>query len=148
MFKVSVIVAALAAVPPPATMQQDAVSSARTFMAAFTTNPQLTRHLVTEDALFVFIDMGGRYADLLKATGTKNRMFSTCTLTSLEVGRTPSLADLKSVPAKSLHSPGQFASVQGVYSCKAPDGTVGLIDVGLLMKDGLVAELGIVPRRT
>ena len=56
---------------------------ARTFLTAFATDPQATRKLATDDALFVFIDMGGPYADALKGLGDKKTALAACNLDPL-----------------------------------------------------------------
>jgi hypothetical protein len=134
--------------PQPSSVPQDAVPSARAFLEAFAINPQLTQKLVTSDALFVYIDMGGPYADILKGLGTKKTALAACELESLRQTGTPTMDELKNTPAASFKTPGHFASVEGVYACKRPDGGKAFVDVMLILKDNLVAEFGIVPRRT
>jgi hypothetical protein len=140
--------AAAVATATPSSVPQDAVPFARAFLEAFATNPQLTQKLVTSDALFVYIDMGGPYADILKGLGTKKTALAACDLESLRQTGTPTMEELKNTPAVSFKTPGHFASVDGVYVCKRPDGSNAFVDVMLLLKDNLVAEFGIVPRRT
>jgi hypothetical protein len=127
---------------------QDAVPFARAFLQAFATNPRLTQKLVTSDALFVYVDMGGPYADILKGLGTKKTALAACDLQSLRQTGTPTMDELKNTPAASFKTPGHFASVAGIYTCKRRDGSKAFVDVTLLLKDNLVAEFGIVPRRT
>lgn len=137
----------VAAVTQSSSVPQDAVPYARTFLEAFTTNPQSTRQLVTPDALFVYIDMGGPYADVLKGLGTKKPSLAACELVSLHETATPTMEEVKNTPAASFRTPGHFAVVEAVYACKRPDGSKAFVDVPLMLKDNLVAEFGIIPRR-
>ena len=132
----------------PSSVPQDSVPFARAFLEAFATNPQLTQRLVTPDALFVYIDMGGPYAEVMKGLGTKKTLLAACDLESLRQTGTPKMEELKNTPAASFKTPGHFASVEGVYACKRPDGIKALVDVMMILKDKLVAEFGIIPRRT
>jgi hypothetical protein len=59
----------------------------------------------------------------------------------------PTVAELKGFPSQSFKTPGHFATVEGVYSCKRPDGSTGFIDVQMLLKNNLMAMLSWVPRR-
>lgn len=147
---ISAVVSAalMGAAPQTSEAPQNAVPFARAFLQAFATNPQLTQKLVTSDALFVYIDMGGPYADILKGLGTKKTMLAACDLESLQQTGTPTMEQLKNTPAASFRTPGHFASVEGVYACKRADGSKAFVDVMLILKDNLVAEFGIVPRRT
>ena len=141
----SLAAAAAAAASPP--QAQDAVPVARAFLTAFASDPQATRKLATDDALFVFIDMGGPYADALKGLGDKKTALAACNLDSLEQTATPSADELKGYPAPSFKTPGRFASLRAVYSCKRPDGGTALVDVSLIVKNNLVVMFGLVPRR-
>ena len=132
---------------PAAPIAQDAVPAARAFLDAFATDPQSTRKLVTKDALFVFIDMGGPYKDVLRVLGNQKPMTAGCNLDSLKQTGTPTAAELGDMPSKSLGSPGNFATLEAVYSCKRADGGTGHIDINLVMKDGLMAMFFFVPRR-
>jgi hypothetical protein len=140
--------ATVGAVPQSAPVPQDAVPFARAFLQAFADDPQSTRKLVTSDALFVFIDMGGPYAELLKGLGAKKPAIAACELESLRETATPTMEELKNTPARSFSTPGHFASVEGVYACKQPNGSRAFVDVTMILKDNLVAEFGMIPRRS
>ena len=140
------LLAFTAAAPPPPQVQ-DAVPVARTFLTAFATDPQATRKLATDDALFVFIDMGGPYADALKGLGEKKTALAACNLDSIEQTATPAADKMKLYPATSFKTPGRFATVEAVYSCKRPDGGTAFVDVTLILKNNLMVMFGLVPRR-
>lgn len=132
---------------PAAPISQDAVLAARAFLDAFAADPQSTRKLVTNDALFVFIDMGGPYKEVLRALRNRKPMTAGCSLDSLNQTGAPTAAELGGMPSESLSSPGNFATLEAVYSCMQVDGGIGHIDINLVMKDGLMAMFFLVPRR-
>ena len=130
---------------PP--IAQDSVPAARAFLDAFASDPESTRKLATKDALFVFIDMGGPYKDVLRALKHEKPVTAACNLDSIQQTGTPTAAEMKEMPSKSLSTPGNFAALEAIYSCRQHDGTIRHIDINLIMKDGMMAMFFLVPRR-
>lgn len=133
-------VATMGAAPQSSSVPQDAVPFARRFLQAFAVNPQSTRQLVTSDALLVFIGTPSPYSDFLKRLTTKKTSFAACELQSLRETSTPTMEELKNLPAASFKTQGHFAIVHGVYACKRPDVGKVLFGVTMILKNSLVAE--------
>lgn len=125
----------------------DVVSTARAFLAAFASSPQSTRALAADDALFVAIDVGGPYAELLKVMGDTKPALATCDLTSLEQQPDPSFENMDGFPAASFKTPGHFTAVKGTYACKRDDGKPTVTIVNLVFKDGRMVLFGMAPQR-
>lgn len=129
----------------------DAVAAARTFLGALASDPQSTKQLVTDDALFAVGDIGGSYADLLKASVGRESIlkgfFARCVQRSIEQKPTPPDAELRSFPAPSFRTKGSFALVVSSYACRRDDGSTGATDVMIYFKDDRVALFGFDPRR-
>lgn len=140
-------VAALATAPAAKPVVQDPVNVARSFLEAFARDPQSSGKLATPDALLVLVDTGGSFRDALKIMGNTSPVPGTCKLQAVERNAAPSATELRTYPAPSFRQAGHFAAVQGFYLCREPDGTTTRVDVAIILKDGLMALLSLVPRR-
>ena len=124
----------------------------RTFLTAFATDPANTKKLAAEDALFVYIHMGGPYREMVKGLSGKKSLLAGCKLDSIRQTATPPIgpppAEVREgFPTTAFDTPGRFANVEAVYSCKRPDGGTALLDVNVWLKNDLMVMFGLAPRR-
>lgn len=131
------LVGLLALAAPAPSAVADPIPLARRFLAAYISDPSSTRSLVQPEAVFAYIDMGGRYADMLTAMGSQKPALAACALQSV----TPI------APATLLDQTSDSAAT-AVYLCPTADKTPPVtVDVSLYFRAGLVSGFGIVPRR-
>lgn len=123
----------------------DAVTTARTFLEAFASNPSATRKLVTHDAVIVVGDTGGPFSTFMRGGRPKAIWLSTCRADSLKQMPLPPESELNVEDTHPQLKGVKLSVVKGRYSCTKPDGTKGDVELTVILKNSRVAMLGLWP---